>query len=166
MHERLGSFEDKWSPERLLKGTPLEVLLGSESVLAVGEAEHGDSGDLSVRVKRTEAVKGGSSYDEVLCIAQGVSALVALRCKLHDILSQEGNTHWGDSNDVQALSQSLSIGVLMFCDGLQKHGQTCLYSLGLNPGDFAFWMSIWWQEPVHFRRAELCVVAGDDWRSF
>ena len=109
MHERLGTFEDRWSPEKILKGTPFEVLLGSESVLAVGEAEDGDSGDLSVRVKRTEVVKGGSSYDEVLCIEQGLPALVALRCKLNDILSQEGNTHWGDINDVKALSQSLLV---------------------------------------------------------
>ena len=34
-------------------------------------------------------------------------------------------------------------------------GRECLYNMGCDRGDYPFWVSLWWQEPFHFRLAEL-----------
>ena len=66
-----------------------------------------------------------------------------------------GNAHWGDQRDVRDLSEALDVGVLMFCDGLQSGGRECLYNIGATRDNFTYWVALWWQEPVHFRLAEL-----------
>ena len=67
----------------------------------------------------------------------------------------------GDQRDIHDVSEALDIGVLVFCDGLQYGGHECLYNIGATREDFPFWIALWWQEPVHFRMAELgCVGHG------
>ena len=43
----------------------------------------------------------------------------------------------------------------MFCDMLQQGGTQCLYNIGAERDNFPYWIALWWQEPVHFRLAEL-----------
>ena len=69
--------------------------------------------------------------------------------------SKCGNIHWADSTDLKTLSEHLQIGVLLFADNLQDEGRKCLASLDQCRGDFPYFVSIWWQDPVHFRMAKL-----------
>ena len=81
--------------------------------------------------------------------------LSLLRQTLQQELRKPGNWHWGTQFDVKNLSEALDVGVLMFCDHLQDGGKKCLYNIGAEREDFPYWISLWWQEPVHFRVAEL-----------
>ena len=70
------------------------------------------------------------------------------------------NWHWGDQLDVQSLSNVLDLGVLMFCDQLQDGGRECLYNIGGQREDFPYWIALWWDEPRHFRLAQLSYTGG------
>ena len=43
----------------------------------------------------------------------------------------------------------------MFCDRLGNNSTQCLYNIGAQREDFPYWIALWWDEPVHFRLAEL-----------
>ena len=48
-----------------------------------------------------------------------------LRGRVQAQFEEPGNWHWGTQFDVKALSSSLDLGVLMFCDRLQNGGRAC-----------------------------------------
>ena len=81
--------------------------------------------------------------------------MIALLGNLQAELQKPGSWHWGTQFDVKSLSDALDIGVHMFCDRMQDHGKTALYNIGSQKEDYSYWISLWWQEPVHFRLAEL-----------
>ena len=61
---------------------------------------------------------------------------------------------------MQSLSYFLGVGVLLLYTNLQDNGRGCLYNVGTTEVDFPYWISIWWEEPVHFRLAELSFLAA------
>ena len=85
----------------------------------------------------------------------GHARLAHLRQEVGAHLSKLGNCHWGDQMDVQNLSQVFDVGVLLFCDRLQDQGRQCLYNIGSQREVFPYWVSLWWDEPFHFRLAQL-----------
>ena len=152
----LGGFRDGWDPIGLLHTCGFHCLVGCESVLAFGDAVDGDPGDVSLRVARTEARFGAGGREErIELVVQGRSKLAELRQCVKAELKRSGNWHWGDQFDVQNLSNALDVGVLMFCDQLQDGGRQCLYNIGSQREDFPYWIALWWDEPMHFRLAQL-----------
>ena len=125
----------------------------------------GDPGDVSLRVARTEARFGAGEREEhIEMVVQGRSKLAELRQCVKAELKRSGNWHWGDQFDVQNLSDVLNIGVLMFCDRLQYGGRQCLYNIGSQREDFPYWIALWWDEPAHFRLAQLSCTRLNDAR--
>ena len=118
--ENTGRWMDGWSPREMLISHRLEQLLGADAVHAVGAAIEGEAGDITVAVDRSDAQRGGAGrvQDLVLC-AQGESSLASLRNSLKAEFERAGNRHWGMENDVKHLAQALTIGFLVFADGLQ-----------------------------------------------
>ena len=82
-----------------------------------------------------------------------------LRKALQEQFSRPGNVHWGTLFDVKALSEVLDIGILIFCDRLQNNGRNCLSHVEGEKHSFPYWICIWWNEPQHFRLAELSDIA-------
>ena len=52
----------------------------------------------------------------------------------------------------------------MFADRLQAAGARCIYALDLLRGDFPFFVTLWWDEPVHFRAAEFRTAETEDFQ--
>ena len=155
MYQRLGTFQDEWNPLMHL-GTHGFHELCAEHVESVMAFEEKENGDAKLLVASTNAETGGAARAETpLTIPDGIAALAQLRRTIQNDYTVLGNWHWGDSTDVLHLSEALEIGVLIFCEHLQNRGQHCLYSVGSEREDFPFWMAIWWDEPTHFRLAEL-----------
>ena len=100
-----------------------------------------------MRVAFTDARAGGG-------IRQGRTCLEQLRASLQAELMASGNHHWGDQTDVHNLSSALDIGILMCCEKLQQDGSECFYNIGSQKEQFPYWISVWWDEPVHFRLAQ------------
>jgi len=169
MDKRLGTFEDSWEPELLLRQSDLDCLKGCESVLAYGDAPHGGAGDAAVRLAFTDARPGaGARREEIVYLEHGHARLAELRRLLQQELVVSGNWHWGTQFDVNNLSRVLDLGVLMFCDRLQSGGRECLYNIGSETENFPYWIALWWEEPVHFRLLQVSYVdvhasaPGDD----
>ena len=99
-------------------------------------------------------------------MAQGEAFLRLLVRDLQIEFQKVGNNHWGDVTDVQALSEALDLGVFIFADRLQDAGQKCLCSFHQTRGDFPYFVSIWWDNPVHFRVAELSFDSGGSFSCF
>ena len=157
MNQRLGTFLDAWDPTELLEQNGFECVLGCDSVLACGDSPDGDDGDLRLRLVYTNEHR---SWQQLVDVRGGRVRLLALGEALQTQWQIPGNQHQGDQGDVQRLSQALNVGILMFCDGLQNDGRDCLYNIGSQQEEYPFWISLWWDEPVHFRLAMLCF--GDD----
>ena len=98
-------------------------------------------------------------------IAQGYTKMATLRAHLQDVFRSLGNTHWGDSTDASLLIQALAVGILIFADRLQRNGENCLCSFALETGQYPFYLSIWWNEPIHFRSMEMRTTSADDFQS-
>ena len=77
-----------------------------------------------------------------------------------------GNVHWGDHNDVKALSDALDVGILLFCNRLQDSGRTCLYNTGSEKHAFPYWIGLYYEDGRHFRVAELSDVMGSPGEGF
>ena len=153
MDYRANVFEDGWNPENILNETGFSFLNDCESVLAVGEEY---DGSLTLRVARTNAhSNGGARTETIESLEDGRMLLKDLREKVQEELQTPGDKHWGTQFDVKSLSDALNIGVLMFCDRLQENGNSVLYNIGSEKQAFPYWISLWWDEPTHFRLAEL-----------
>ena len=153
-----GDFEDRWDPDpvQMLKATGFGFLLNCESVLACGDAPDGDAGDIIVRLAFTDAVQGGGARrEELIPVSQGYAQLAQLRNLIQAQIERPGNDHWGNQFDVNSLSMALDLGILLFCNRLQLGGRACLYNIGSQREDFPYWISLWWNEPVHFRLASI-----------
>ena len=161
MNQQLGTFQDSWNPRELMVRCGFECLLDCETILSFGPVPDGDPNDAAVRVARTVARRGGGAREEtIIVVPQGMTKLVTLREGVRDELLRgsargDGNWHWGDQFDVQNLSDVFDVGVLMFCENLQAAGQECLYNISSERENYAYWVSLWWREPTHFRLAEL-----------
>ena len=133
-----------------------ESLIGCESVLAFGYDGTENHADATMRVARTEARHGaGSRREEIVHVPNGFCSLMTLREHVKSELLKTGDSHWGDQRDVKNLSEALDVGILMFCDQLQDEGRQCLYNIGSKRDNFAYWIALWWLEPIHFRCAHL-----------
>ena len=130
--------------------------------MCISAAPDCDVGDLIIKLASTP--DQGVRNEDVIPVTQGEAHLRTMRQQLQEVYRQCGNYHWGDVNDLKALSDSLDLGVCMFCDKLQPRG--FLYNNCLDRGDFPFFVGLWWDEPTHFRMAELRMNAQDSFRSF
>ena len=166
LDKRLGSFEDSWDPEKILLDSGFTCLKNyddalAESVLAYEEQLNGDA---KLRIAFTVAQAGAAVREERLVrVPYGCACYKNLLRDVQEQYEESGNSHWGTQCDVQHLSSKLNIGILMFCDRLQLNSTQCLYNIGAQREDFPYWIALWWQEPVHFRVAE---VANEDQRSY
>ena len=138
-----------------MNSTGFGCLENCDSVLAVEEQENGDA---KVRVKITEAYRGGAQHEETKYVEDGRASFLDLRNELQAQLRRPGNVHWGDVFDVKALSDALDVGILLFCDRLQNNEQNCLYYTGSERRSFPYWISLYYLEETHFRLAELSDV--------
>ena len=81
-------------------------------------------------------------------------------------LGECGDTHWADTTDLRALSEKLQLGILLFANNLQDDGTQCLVSLDQRRADFPYFVSIWWDDPIHFRVAELSTSEAGSFKCF
>jgi hypothetical protein len=156
---------DEWSPKLALRQQQLDFLCASGAgdivVKAVGPNQFGESGDIIVVITCTESRReGGESRDQYIPVPQGESALAGLRQTVWGNLSQCGQTHWGAEDDVKHLSAKLNIGFLIFRDTLDSEDKQCLVNYHASRGDFPYWMSRWWSEPLHFKLASVQLTRG------
>ena len=77
-----------------------------------------------------------------------------------------GNHHWGTVTDCAAISEKFDIGILIFADNLQNEGTQCLVNVDAMRGDYAYFIALWWDDPVHFRLAQYRECESMPWRSF
>ena len=169
LQERSGGWRDRWSPSTLLRAHGFRQLVGCDAVRAVG-ADHSsdaDSGDLAVAFTRSSAEAGAAASDEIIVsIAQGQSLLVALRHAVQEEFEKCGNHHWGTVTDCRALSEYFDVGMLIFANSLLHSGTQCLVNVDALRGDYAYYIALWWDDPVHFRLAQYREGEGAPWRSF
>ena len=100
-------------------------------------------------------------------LSQGESVLAGVRSTLKAEFERTGNSHWGMETDVKHLAQALDIGFLVFADSLQKNGSQCLVNLNLqNFEEPAYYVCLWWMEPVHFRLCQLKLSDEGPWNCF
>jgi len=151
-------FRDEWDPQEIMASNGFRRLqnrygVWADSVLSFqAEAD----GDATLLVAYTDARSGGGARrEEVIRVTHGAVYLNDLREALQEVLSTPGNCHWGTEFDVKSLSEALDLGVLMFRDRLQHGEDKYLYSIGAERENFPYWISLWWDEPVHFRLAQL-----------
>ena len=150
--QRLGQWRDNWDPTALLHASQLSCIIGCETVQAVGIDSHGDQGDIIISLRRAHANPGGGGAEELLIpVTQGETHIATLRSHLQDVFGTVGNTHWGDATDAALLIQALDVGIFIFANKLQRNRESCLCSLALRHGKYPFYISIWWDEPSHFR---------------
>ena len=157
-----GQWQEEWDPVELLADSYLSVLTGYESCVFVSGSPDGDVGYVLIKLESTP--DEGPRMADVIPVTQGLAHLQSMRANLHAEYRRCGNRHWGDVNDLKALSDSLDLGVCTFCDSLQASG--FLYNNCFDRGDFPFFVALWWLEPIHFRMAELSMNAQDTFRSF
>ena len=119
MNQRLGAgyFLDEWNPLHLLHSTGFGCLYNCESVLAFEEQLNGDA---KVRLSFSEAHRGGTHREETITVEDGRECFFHLRSQLQAELRKSGNIHWGDISDVKALSDTLDVGIFIFCERLQN----------------------------------------------
>ena len=81
-----------------------------------------------------------------------------LRVEVEKCLSKEGNCHWGNYCDINALSNALNVGFIVFKNE-SYHGVTNLcgwvYSLASSRGDYSHWMMLYCKNETHFQLAAL-----------
>ncbi|CAK0794832.1 unnamed protein product, partial [Prorocentrum cordatum] len=153
MQQRSNAHLDEWDPAALLSDFCFECLLHAESVLAFEEQ---DDGDALVRIAYTQAHSGAGAREErITRIPGGVANLAQVRARLSHFMRQPGNVHWGTQTDVRSLSDRLDVGILLFQDRLRGRARTCLYNVGGQRADYPYWIALWWEEPIHFRGAQL-----------
>ena len=169
LQEQTGGWNDRWSPSTLLRVNGFGPLVGCDGVRAVGANPSlaADSGDLAVAITRSSAEAGAAASAEIIVsIAQGQSLLVALKHAVREEFETCGNHHWGTVTDCRALSEYFDVGVLIFADNLQHRGAQCLVNVDAVRGDYAYFIALWWDDPVHFRLAQYREGEGAPWRSF
>ena len=150
--QRLGQWRDNWKPVEILHASQLSCILDCETVQAVGPYKDGDPGDIIISMRKANANPGGGPPEELLApVLQGQTHIATLRSHLQDVFRTVGNTHWGDVTDAALLIQALDVGIFIFADKLQRKNKSCLCSLALQHGKYPFYISIWWDEPWHFR---------------
>ena len=150
--QRLGQWRDGWNPTELLHASQLSCIIGCETVQAVGTHLHGDPGDIIISMRRANANPGGGEPEELLTLVpQGETHIATLRSHLQDVFRTVGNMHCGDATDAALLVQALDVGIFIFADKLQRNNESCLCALALRNGKYPFYISIWWNEPSHFR---------------
>ena len=137
-----------------MHSTGFGCLDNCESVLAFEEQLNGDA---KVRLSFSEAHRGGTHREETITVEDGRECFFHLRSQLQAELRKSGNIHWGDISDVKALSDTLDVGIFIFCERLQNKSQNCLTYTGINRS-FPYWISIYYEEGRHFRLAELSAV--------
>jgi hypothetical protein len=153
MQQRSNAHLNEWDPAALLSDFCFECLLHAESVLAFEEQ---DDGDALVRIAYTQARSGAGAREERIArIPGGVANLAQVRARLSHFMRQPGNVHWGTQTDVRSLSDRLDVGILLFQDRLRERARTCLYNVGGQRADYPYWIALWWEEPIHFRGAQL-----------
>ena len=153
MNSFLGGHRDQWNPLSLLRDTGFGVLTECESVLAFEEEPNGDA---TLRVAFTEASRDGRERQEPLVkVPRGGARLFFVRDRLVECFGQPGNGHWGTEFDVKSLSDALGLGILLFRNRWPSRPPNCLYPMASERTQFPYWIALWWEEPVHFRMAEI-----------
>ena len=150
-----GTFQDDWGPWdpiRLLRHCGFSNLAQADTVAAFQPESNGDA---RVRLDVTVARPGGARHDPIVIVPSGSRGLQQLRDELTAIHSWAGNYHWGDQTDVERLSDALDVGILLFRNTFSPRTATCLYNIGSQRENFSYWIALWWEEPVHFRAAQL-----------
>ena len=99
-------------------------LLGADAVRAVGVAEQGEAGDITVAVDWTpdKQQDGPARAEELFSVTQGESSLAGLRKSLKTEFERSGNRHWGMETDLTHLARALNIGswsLLTVCRGIK-----------------------------------------------
>ena len=171
-----GISDDEWDPEALLRRHGFHCLFNndntpSDSVVAFGPDAHGYdgtdpdsySGDAVMRVEFTP--EAGVRQETLEHVPEGMWKFTSMRQELQGYFQILGNYHWGTQTDITNLCEALNIGVFLFCDSLQAGGNQSMYNLSAGREDYPYWIAIWWQEPVHFRLAEVC-TDSQGFRSF
>ena len=107
--ERIGVWEDGWSPAKVLKGAGFAFLVTANAnvVEVIGENEDGAPGDMLVRY-----TNGAETVVHVL--QNGAMRLAQLQEHIRNIWSTPGNTHWGTATDAAMLSLTLRLGLVIF----------------------------------------------------
>ena len=155
VRQRFGAFEDDWDPEDLLVSTGFPCLRNEDNALAesVLAFERQLNDDAILRVAFTGST--GLREERLVTVPHGSIKFHTMRATLQEYFAEIGNFHWGTQTDVQSLSEAFDVGIFMFCDSLQGNGSQSMYNIGARRDDFAYWVALWWEEPVHFRLAEV-----------
>ena len=152
-----GAHVDEWDPFQVLRDCGLQLVASRGNVPDTVRAWQEElGGDAVAIVGRTDARRGGGASQDIhVRIPGGTEGLRKLRCTLAHVMSRPGHAHWGTETDVASLSDRLQLGILLFRDRLPTGARSCVYSIGSVQNDFLHWIALWWEEPTHFRGAEL-----------
>ena len=150
--ERIGIWEDGWSPAKVLKGTGFAFLATANAnvVEAVGENEDGAPGDMLVRY-----TNGTDSLVHVL--KDGVGRLAQLQEHIRNIWSTPGNTHWGTATDAAMLSLTLRLGLVIFASH-EQGVERWIKGTNMEDATFPYWGLIYCINDQHFQVAEAVPV--------
>ena len=146
--ERIGIWEDGWSPAKVLKGAGFAFLVTANAnvVEAMGENEDGAPGDMLVRY-----TNGTDSLVHVL--KNGAVRLTQLQEHIRNIWSTPGNTHWGTVTDAAMLSLALRLGFVIFSS--QEQGvERWIKGTNMEDATFPYWGLIYCINDQHFQVAE------------
>ena len=148
----LDHFPDGWDPLKLFRRCGFGDIERADAIFAFQEELNGDA---RITLPVTDArPEGGDTHHPIVVVQNGCQGLQQLRDELTAIHSQPGNLHWGTQTDVQSLSDALDLGILVFCNR-PTDPRTCMYNIGSQRDDYPHWIGLWYDEPVHFRAAQL-----------
>ena len=100
-----------------------------------------------------------------MAIENGAVNLALLREDLSNQFTFLGNHHWGAQQDIVMLSEALEIGFIVFTSIEQGNDQWIQY-LNFQRSDYAFWMLLYWEDPIHYRIVRLHTSTSDRPRCF
>ena len=144
--KQLGWWHDDWHPSALLCGHGFGFALAMDTVEGVGANEDGMPTDIVVQCRRGQELQPHVVED-------GANKLAMLRVAVADVFRTCGNLHWATETDIAALAEHLGIGFIVFASREQGTGKW-IQGLSLERGDYAYWMMIYWIDPVHYQLAQ------------
>ena len=149
---------DGWNPVHLLQNNGFHDLLRANRVSAVGSTEHTASTDLVV-------ICEFETGERRFLIHTGYPNLQQLRMDLGGIFEQCGNMHWATPTDIVALSEALTLGIIILCDVPQGNGSH-VYGYNARRADYEWWILLYNQRAHHFRLASWYVANDTTARCF
>ena len=158
-------WHDAYDPTEVLTRCGFGELAKAEveSVLAVDFSGPGGE-ELRIKYRCSAPDASEASFDTALCLLQGGIALAKLREAMRAVFQVPGNAHWGTAMDIACLAEAMNMGFLVFSN-VPQGGNRWLYSLGLQRGNYPYWLVLYCADTTHFQLGNLRNVDSVSGRS-